>query len=267
MSLRDTQAVFFDAISKADGNASQESAVALIKSTGQLSPQQRLAIYRNTGLASRIKAIQQIYPVCESILGMRVFRKLAHDYVSKYPSYSNDLNSYGERFSVFMGHAVQTHSGLDQFNYLQDLCTLEWLWHKVYYQDDDSTFDFEVFAVHSQSPDQIVLTLSHSLEIMETNYPIHLIWQQHRDQQLQSAVEGLSKTDYLCIYRQGFVPKIVKISQPYFALLSACRQGKTLAEIALDKQLSMALQDLPKMITKGWVCGFTHHDQAMEQHV
>ncbi len=267
MSLRNTQAVFYDAISKPAGDDSEVLAVELIKKTGNLSALQRLDIYRNTSLVSKISALQQIYPVCESILGSRVFKNLAYDYAMQQASYSNDLNGYGALFAAFIDNALQTHHELVGFNYLHDLCTLEWLWHKAYYQANDSVFDFVAFALHSDKPAEVSLNISYSLEIMTSDYPVHLIWQQYRDQNMHASVAGLDETEYLCIYRHDFIPKIEKINQAEFALLNACRQGRTLEDMASDEALLVALSLMPEMIKRAWICGFNHHSEQVEQHV
>ena len=261
MTLRDTQATFYGAISKPPGSESESRAVALLKNTGTMTPLQRLDIYRNTGLASKIKALKQIYPACESILGERLFRNLTRNYVNENASLCNDLNTYGDQFSVFIESAVNEHDELSEFIYLNDLCRLEWLWHKAYYQKNDSTFDFESFALYSQKPDEISLELSYSLEVMVSSYPIHDICRQHHDKQLESSIEGLNEVEHLCIYRQNFTPKIEKISESYFSLLSACQQRRTLEDLASDDNLSASLEALPEMISKGWICGFTHHEK------
>lgn len=267
MTLRETQRLFSHSISSPIGGYIESENVDFVKQTGQLSRQQRLDIYRNTGISTRIKALQQVYPVCESILGEKTFQRLAYDYAINTRSLSHDLNIYGENFKNTLEKAIQMHGELAEFIYLSDLSKLEWLWHNVYFQENDEKFDFKSFAFHSQKPDELILTLSHSLELMSTHYPIHLIWQQHREKNMKAEVIGLNDPDYLCIYRQDFIPIITKIHKSHFALLSACRDGKTLADIALDIELSVGLQALPELIKQGWICGFTHDSKLINDHV
>ena len=264
MTLREIQRQFYHSISRSRGEQSNGELDSLIKTTGQLSPQQRIDIYRNTGISSRVKALQQIYPVCELILGKRTFNRIAYEYAINTPSISNDLNIYGEMFASMLDKTVQTHNDLAEFSYLYDLSKLEWLWHKVYYQENDDQFDFDAFELHSQKPDEITLTLSHSLELMSTHHPIHLIWQQHRDKKIKTSVVGLNELEYLCIYRKEFIPKITKINKSHFDLLTACHQRKTLGDIALDSGLSAGLHALPELIKHGWICGFTHDKGRIE---
>lgn len=265
MPLRNTQRVFYQAISTS--TTSCNDAIDLIKKTEGLSPQKRLDIYRNTMLSSKIKALQQIYPVCESILGTRLFNRLANDYTLDHASHSNDLNLYGEKFADAIDEAVQIYRELAEFQYLYDLCQLEWLWHKVYFQQNDQPFDFDAFKHYSQTPHQVSLSLSYSVETMITNYPIHLIWQQHCEQKAEDSVTGLEEVEYLCISRQEFMPKITTISKAQFALLNACNQGDSLAEMAIDTELSTVLHALPEMIKLGWISGFTYHPDKPELHV
>ncbi len=258
MSLLDTQKQFSDALISTDWQDRKHPAEKLIKSTDLLSSRQRLAIYRNTGLTARINVLKQIYPVCESIMGARSFNNLAHDYALESIPRSPDLNLYGGNFAEFVDKMQQIVI-LGEYQYLKDLCWLEWLWHAVYYRENDQPFDFDAFEKYSDQPEKVHLTLSHALEIMSSDHPVHLIWKQHRTEQTDLSVAGLQEPEYLCIYRDEFIPKVDKISWPVFELLEACRRGDSLQKLSSNSKLSSAMQELPALIERGWISGFNYH--------
>jgi len=190
-------------------------------------------------------------------LGAGTFERLARDYAESHTSRSPDLNLYDEGFSGFVGEAVRRISTLRDYEYLQDLCMLEGLWHAVYYRQDDDPFDFSAFATCSSQPGHLKLIPSHSLELMVSNHPVHLIWLCHREQRPPASVPGLHEPEHLCIYRKEFVPVIEPVDKPGYDLLNACKQGYSLDDMAADRHLSACMQELPAMIQRGWISSFS----------
>ena len=137
----------------------------------------------------------------------------------------------------------------------------------MYYRDNDPAFDVDAFIRHSTHADGLVLTLSHSLELMLSDYPIHRIWTLHREQRPSACVAGLSGTEHLCIYRRTFKPVVEVISPACHALLDACRQGWSLGDMATDSRLTQALALRPSLIERGWITGFIHCCPATDTDV
>lgn len=256
MSLRETQKLFSDALKSSSWQENRHPAEDIISDKGNLSVRQRLEIYRNTGLTARISALEQIYPVCRMIIGERPFANLAGAYAMKTMPDSPDLNLYGHSFIQFMSE-VQRQAEFKDYSYLQDLCELEWLWHGVYYREEDKAFNFSKFAEYSKQADKVFLTVNHALEIMCSDYPVHRIWQANREKQKSNRVSGLAETEYLCIYRDGFTAKVEVIDAPLFNLLNICRRSDvSLQGLALDNAVLPALSRLPDLIARGWISGF-----------
>ncbi len=257
MSLRQTQKLFSEALNCQHWQQERHPAEDIICDKGMLSPRQRLEIYRNTGITARINVLAEIYPVCRAIIGERPFTNLAHDYAIDNIPNSPDLNLYGIDFPQFI-QGVQSGVEFADYQYLHDLCMLEAHWHGIYYRQNDPPFDFEYFEKCSHQPEGIFLTVSYALESMQSDYPIHHIWQKHKENQEVTAVSSLEETEYLCVYRDGFTPKVEKTDHATFALLNACREGDlSLQDLSLDAQFSAAIQALPTLINRGWVSGFS----------
>lgn len=252
-----TQAIFSDAILADDENWGSKASMMgqLVRQTGSLTPQERVEIYRGTGLSARISALKQIYPVCAKILGESAFEHVAKSYVKEYPSKHYDLNLYGDCFAEYINE-VKQFKKVGDLEYLNDLCLLEYYWHTVYYQENDNPFDFKKFEKYCDNANDIVLELSHSLRLLSTEYPVEKIWLGHQRDKTLFSVEGLGQKEYLCIYRKGFKPTTEVISRPYFEFLQACERGVSLAEVADNQLLIDMLPDIPILIQKGWVTGF-----------
>ena len=50
-----------------------------------------LQIYRNNTFTSLTGALQAVYPVVTRLVGEEFFRYAAHEYISRFPSTSNDI--------------------------------------------------------------------------------------------------------------------------------------------------------------------------------
>ncbi len=257
MVISATQTLFSEAL-LASGKESADKLSqleTLVRNTGGLSPHERISIYKSTGLSAKIAVLKQIYPVCEKILGARAFQHVAQAYADSYPSLHFDLNLYGDHFAHFIDGVEQLNDagGLE---YLKDLCLLEYYWHTAYYQDNDPAFDFMEFSKVCDKPYNLVLDLSHSLQLMSSEYPIEEIWRGHQQNETLSSIKGLQDRSFLCVFRDGFSVTVQAISPSYHDFLQACMQGVVLGDIAENPELADVLADLPLMIEKAWVSGF-----------
>jgi len=267
MRLKRLQQTFCTALAARHGSREAKAALLLIRAGGRMTTEQRLAIYRRTGLHARLSALQAIFPVCRTILGPRTFDTLARDYAAEYPSRQTDLNKDGEHFAAFAEDVVQRTEALHPFLYLADLARLEWLWHAVYYRPDDPLFDAPLFARQSAHADELVPTLSHSLELMRSDYPVHRIWSLHRERHPPARVDGLMQTEYVCIHRRDFEPVVAPISRARHALLQAARDGRSLGDMATEPHLADEIAALPALIERGWIIGFTQQSGIADPHV
>jgi len=208
-------------------------------------------IYRNNTRGARIKALQEIYPVLEKILGEQCFYQMAHDYALDHPSNCADLNLYGERFSVFLEKVVYNNSTFSELLYICDLAKLEWYYHVAYYANDDVN---HLVGLKNDAGD-IALKTSRSLSLMQSVYPIHDIWQAHKINNNVSDVSALTEMGYLMVYRNKFKPEITQIDIEDWQLLTEIMKTTTmqaLAEFSMKMELPLDKR-LPALIQRGWV--------------
>ncbi|MBU2763413.1 DNA-binding domain-containing protein [Acidithiobacillus caldus] len=114
------------------------------------------AIYRNNVLEGFRLALADIYRVVETLVGEECFRALCFDYVHAHPSACGDRNAYGGALPDWL----LTHPFVQSVPYLPDLARLEWAQHEAY-----------------QAAEGYAKTgLHHSLQLVESDYPIFSIW-------------------------------------------------------------------------------------------
>ncbi len=258
MNLTTLQTVFTQALDPASDDQARQEAARLLNVGGDLQPLDRLRVYQHNVSGMHQRAMERVFPVCRKILGDVAFANFCRDFSWAEPASNPDLNQYGESFPEFLAQQIEQRNELGGYEYLLDLTRLEFLWHGAYYARDDSPFDFDGFSRLQAQGANMVFEPSHSLSVMQSDYPILEIWQQHRSGETVEAVKGIDKRQYLLVYRQEFEPQIFELDLPRFALLQGCQRGESMVALAQDCDAASALGSLASLIDKGWITGFHH---------
>ncbi len=255
MRLAEIQRLLIDGIHPHRTPAARDAAGKLLAESGELSTAERFFIYRNNITAARICALGAIYPVCKEIVGEDCFQGMAKTFAWQAPDRSEDLNVYGEAFAAFLAEQVRIHEAFSELPYLPELARLEWHWHAAYYAPDDVPFDASrLTTLTPDDTERITFPLSASLSLMETGFPVFEIWRRHRENEDVSSVGALVETEYLCVHRAGYEPRVERIDKARYALLRTCREGLCLAQLAERTEVTESLPTLlPEMIARGWI--------------
>lgn len=242
------------------GNARKPpSVITMLKPAGRLTANDCLAVYRNNITSTRVRALQAIYPVCEVILGSHCFRALARQYAWQAADDCANLNTYGEQFAEYINS--QQREEFQQLPYLKEMALLEWHWHAAYYAAESAPFNYESFALHAAYPQRLQFVLADSLALMETHYPVREVWQRHRAEENPHCVAALERSEYLCIHRPAYEPRLMCLDKAMYILLTSIKNGSTLAQLADLADLADSLAEtLPALIRQGWVSDFLMKD-------
>jgi len=231
--------------------------LSALVTTGTLTVDKQLEIYKKNISGAYQKVLAQIYPACLNILGEDYFNQLCQMYRIKHPSTGADLNVYGEYFSSFLKKQIEIRNELKDFEYLPELSLLEWHWHKSYFVENDPVFDFEKLAELSQvDQDLLIFKLSCAFFMHQSAFPLLDIWNANRDDVVENQEFLLPDTELrFCVYRKNFASSTQVISEKQYELLNDISEKLPLK--LLSKKYKEFLQsDLKKFIEKGWVTGF-----------
>lgn len=229
-----------------------EPFVSTLENNPRIPGQAATDIYRNNSIGARTRALQAIYAVTEKILGVSCFEMLAVDFVNASPSMDSDLNHYGVEFPDFLQKLSSNDSTFSELPYLQDLASLEWLYHKAYYAADDLTLS------QNQRPDidiSVMLERSHSLFCMQTLFPVYDIWQNHQGNRSVKEVAALTGEDYIVIIRQHGHPLVQRLDRQEWSILQNI-EGQTELDVVVQSALIDGVdieKKLPVMIEQGWL--------------
>jgi hypothetical protein len=131
-----------------------------------------LRIYRNAAQIVRVKALQQIFPVCEKIVGPDYFTQLAQAFIEKNVSITIAINQQGGFFSSF----IMTQPVQQQVPYLADLAQLEWLWHEVLHSPSNTLLGQQ----DPLAPHHLLQQVPHA-RLLHSDYPLIEIWHMCQD--------------------------------------------------------------------------------------
>ena len=246
-SLARTQEHFAANLDSIADKEQQQIFQTLLHEGHSLNAAERIAIYRNNSIAARMNALRDIYPVCKIIVGEPCFNGLARRFVLTTPSQESDLNTYGGTFFAQL-HLALTLPGFEGLDYLPDLARLEWLWHHLYYADDDPVFDHTAFARDTNlNAQSIRFHLSASLSLFQSSWPVSAIWRQNGENNIYQRSD-----DRLVLWRASLQPSIREIDQPLFDLLEAISQGLTLGELSTGGH---DVERMGELVSERWLVG------------
>lgn len=241
-----------------DGDATAAAAFGhLVAERPPLTAAQRLAVYRDSSRAARIRVLEQVYVVCGAVLGERCLRALARDHVLARPSRHSDLERFGEDFDATVTTFLEERAGPDfaGMAYLPDLARLEWMWHCISGGADDPGFDGAGFLrAAAHAPERIVLRPSHSLRLFASPWPVHGLWRR-RGVPSAGGQDNVGP-ERVVLWRRGFEGHTEAVDDATFDMLQQMVAGATLEELAATAPQEL----LAHAVAMGWVAGYEMRD-------
>ena len=229
-----------------------------IKKKSRISPQLAVEIYSNNTRGARVAALEQIYPACASVVGSKVFRAIAREFVANDKYGSADLNTYGGTFHRHLQQLLSDQRLPQDVIYLADLARLEYLLHQAYYADNDPSFDFDEFEQMLNDGIDIRFHTSHALGLIASGYPLHQIWMANMSQQCSRTVNAINGTQYLVVYRDRFKPRIEVIDDCTYCTLAAILAACSLQQLVERCDCDIT-RILPDLIRRRWITGINKH--------
>jgi hypothetical protein len=228
----------------------------LVKPHSSLSPELQFSIYKNAFISRFQKTLQHIFPVCCQLVGEEFFLAMTREFILETPSYSPDLNTYGENFPNFIAYFPPSA----ELIYLADVARLEWAWHVIYGAADEGKFNFEKLAAFSASGEErIFFSLPGRSTLLTSPYPVHHIWEVNQKDFDGAAEIILEPAAYFfLVWRKDYDLRIDVLTHAQWEVLSLIQKKLSLAEICETASEEINIPDmLPQLVSKGWIadCG------------
>lgn len=230
------------------------AASALLQPDARAPAAEHLLIYRHAILATLVRALESIYPVCRQLVGEAFFAPMGRVYVRQFPSESPDLGDYGAHFADF----IATFKPAAELLYLPDVARLEWAWHRAFHAPDEAGMDFSALAnLTTDNPGRILFRLPRSASLLAAEFPVQTIWQVNQPDWTGTADVDLDAGScQLLIWRCGHEMRIDEPETDAWQLLNAIAAGSTLAELGNSDAIGNLDTVLPACVQRGWISGF-----------
>ncbi|MCT0201472.1 DNA-binding domain-containing protein [Synechococcus sp. CS-603] len=252
------QRLFHGAISPGGDPACLEALEPQLHGSGNLSVRQGIAAYKGSVKGKLIRCLEEIYPVCRRLVGAAFFGGLAETYVMQNASTSPDLGDYGGDLPVFL----QTFPPAKALPYLADVAQLEWHWHRAFNAADESGIDLTALAqVAPGQWERLVFQLPQSSVLMQSDFPVHRIWQANQADATDSETIDLDEGSVnLFIWRDGVETRIDRPNPDEWRLLEGFAARTEFGQLCSELDQGAVPVDpavlLPVFVQRGWVRSF-----------
>jgi hypothetical protein len=224
-----------------------------------ITPERRLAIYRNNAVEGFLKTLQATFPTIVRLSGEDWFRQVGRQYMHRHPSRSGNIHYVGEHFATFL----EAHLAGSSYEYFADVARLEWAYQAVLVAADRPTFELSALALVPPA-DYGALTFSThpALRLVHSRFPVLAIWRANQPDAAGDERISLDSgpSSVLLIRRDDHV-ELRELPAAEFALLAALSRGESLekaAECAVEIDPGVALDAaLGRIVSLGTLVDFT----------
>ena len=262
--LPDLQKLIRRAVYETDRNeALLQAASGHIQATPGLPAVEHLRIYRRAILGTMVRALTNIYPVCQRLVGDEFFDAMARVYARRTPSRSPDLADYGGTLADF----IRDFEPAASLPYLPDVARLEWHWHRAFNAADEEGLDIQTLSqVRAEDMHRITFQLPVSAALLESKFPIDLIWQVNQaDWHGDNAVDLDEGGVQLIVWRQRFEMRIDALERSEWRFLRGVDARLSLGQLS-EAEIGEEIETLlPRCVQRGWIGGFELTEQSGEQ--
>lgn len=239
-------------------NPDQSDLLPRLQGSDRLSTERGLATCRSSSAGKLCRSLQEIYPVCERLVGEGFFLATAMRYIRNHPSLSPNLGDYGSGLAEFLDGLPAVRS----LPYLPDVARLEWHWHRAFNGCDDGPLDLAGLArIPQEQWAQLIFLLPRNSALLASHYPVHRIWEEHQIDGAEPDCIDLAEGGVkMFIWRNGLETRIDRPSEVEWVLLEKVAAGETFGQLCdpgIVEPFSPGIDELlPEWVRRGWVRGF-----------
>lgn len=190
----------------------------------------RLSVYKNNVFHSLTEALQEIFPLTQTMLGEVCFKVLCCRYISDSPQAEPILSKYGHQFASHLAK----QSELADYPYLSELANLEYQLLQLTHQQESVILTPADIA---QKIDTEIKSIEHSLwdfapyiDLMELAYPIGTLYQHLTENEDANIQIDWSKKEWLVLCKSALWGTFYSISEQEWQMLKQLQAGSSLSE-------------------------------------
>ncbi len=264
MKLAALQQLFAAAALGTASEPEQARLAAQLQGSRVLPARQGIEAYRTSVNGKLRRSLEQIYPVCQRLVGEAFFQAMASAFLEQGVSRSPDLGDYGAGLPGFLAEFQPARA----LPYLADVAQLEWLWHRAFNAPDQPSLNLQALVgVPPEHWDRLVFRLPAGAALIASDYPIHRIWEVNTNPAGQHQVVDLDQGGIrIFVWRDGHTTRLDLPGEPEWQLLQAFARGLPFGEVCRQGvEISGASigSILPLWVQRGWLRDFALQDAAI----
>ncbi|MEH6345633.1 MAG: DNA-binding domain-containing protein [Bermanella sp.] len=245
-SLEQYQQLFMQAMLNVDSNGEGNMSLTNSYLAGSIEkiigPEKRIEVYQTNYQLALVRCLQSSFLQTFRILGEVSFNAIAMEYITLYPSQSENLNGYGEKFPQFVSNNFEQER---EARWLKDIAHSDYLKQCCYYAKNNSYFPLNTF-MNMPVEVQLLTKMNRqpSLYLQESFWDLANI-----DFITSESSTCLNEdTAYFLYYRNEGKVQIRVLEKSVFELLALFNQDTCMNDLN-EKQL----EKLPMLIGEGWL--------------
>ena len=217
---------------------------------------QGLKIYQNNLLLTATRSLTISYPVLTKLVGEKAIRGLARLELKRTLPDSGDWAQWGQS----LWQTVEQSELAVEHPYLRDIAKLEWCIHKQSRSVGNFPKLSSLFLLEELQPESVAIELSNTLQVFESDHPVHAIWLAHQnaasktfDEDAFSNALNQIKSERMFITYEQDGANVESITDAEFYWLGDVAKGLSLS-VLLDRHPNMDFAGwLSKAIDKNWI--------------
>jgi hypothetical protein len=230
--LRELQTTFRRAVLERDERAI-DHAIAEVEA-GELSANERIAVYSNNVFAALAEALRDSFPVVRRLVGEGFFSYAAHEFIRAHPPLAPALAEYGGAFADFLANFPPCRDLV----YLPDVARLEWAMNVAATAPDEPPLAADsLAAVALDQAAGLGLRLQRRYRYLASPWPIDRIWRANQENTAQETIDLGMGVARLEISRRDGVVVFRAMGESEFAFRKTLSDGLPLGE-ALERALA-----------------------------
>lgn len=190
----------------------------------------RLSVYKNNVFHSLSEAMQEIFPITQTMLGDECFKALCYHYICNAQPSGPILSEYGQQFASHLAKQAE----LADYPYLTELANLEYQLLQLTHQQEYPTLTPEHIA---QTIDTLPTSIEDShwivapcVHLVALSYPVGSLYQQLSEQKEANVQIDWSQQEWLVLCKNELWGTFYSISEPEWQTLKHLQTGTSLSE-------------------------------------
>jgi hypothetical protein len=206
---------------------------------------QRLAIHRNTALATLVNALRLSFPAIQRLVGAEFFEGAAREFIRCQPPTSPCLNDYGADLPAFLAAFAPASTLV----YLADVARLEWAVSRALHADDADPLELTRLAVlDAAAMSQLRFAMHPAVSVLRLEFPADAIWRAvlEQDAAAMAAIDLSTGPVHLLVERDADAVQVRRLNAArwqFAARLCAGEPWYTMLEHGPDADLGAWLAE------------------------